>query len=134
MKVNMRTIVIASILLLLAVSVHGFSSVDTHFDGVPATLSYPEQRRRTSSNLPRFSKKEKGKGSVHGEDEDYVRVYESKSDKKSKSKSKSGKKEKKGKSEKYDNGSRMPTKAPYHAPSDDSKSHSNDSSEDCPRK
>ena len=133
------TIFIASILLLLAVlSVHGFSSVDTHFDGVPATLTYPVQRRRAHSHLPKFSKKGSGKGYVYEVEQEYVRVYEKKSDKKSKSKSKGGskgskssKKSKKDKSAKYDYGSGVPTKAPHHAPS---RSGSHDSSEDCPRK
>lgn len=138
------TISISSILLLLAVlRVHGFSSMDTHFDGVPATLRYPEQRRTLHSHLPKFSKKGSGKGDVYKVEEGHVRVYEKKSDKQSKSSSKgsskgssksSKKSSKKGKSGKYDYGSRVPTKAPYHAPSNDSTSGSNDSSEDCPRK
>lgn len=142
------TIFISSILLLLAVlSVHGFSSMDTHFDGVPATLRYPEQRRTLHSHLPKFSKKGSSKGDVYKVEEEHVRVYEKKSDKQSKSSSKGGSKgsskgssksskksSKKEKSGKYDYGSRVPTKAPYHAPSNDSSSGSHDSSEDCPRK
>ena len=134
----MTAIQVASILVILAVlGVHGLSGVETHFDEVPGDLNDRGRHRRAHVYIPKFSKKSKGKGDVYFEDEDYIWVYEQKSHKKSKS----SKKEKKSskKKEKYVV-SRMPTDVPIPTDpttSDDRetvKSHSNDSSEDCPRK
>lgn len=133
----MTALVVLIALLLAILSVSGRPTIETNIGGVPITSGYPGRSRRTHSHLPKFSKKDhgkgKGKGAVYVEDDEYVWVYEKKS-----SKSKSSKKD--SKKEKYVRVTRKPTEAQFPTVSpppmstDKSRSKSGSSSEDCPRK
>ena len=131
----MTALVVLIVFLFTILRVSGKPTIETNIDGVSITSGYPGRSRRTHSHLPKFSKKDKGKGkgAVYIEDDEYVWVYETKS-----SKSKSSKKD--SKKEKYVRATRKPTEAQFPTisppPSSMDKSHSKSgsSSEDCPRK
>jgi hypothetical protein len=149
-------IIVASILLLLnARSVCAGYAGESNYD-LTGSFGYAGRERRAHASLPKFSKKENGKGYIYEDYYEHFWTYHWKSEKKSKS-SKSSKKDKKeGKKDKkakyyWDHPTKVPTVEPAPSPaplptvsdppidhgsgSDSEDMHpSTGSSEDCPRK